>query len=116
MEIENISPADAARAAESGTLQIVDIRLAPDASADRIDRALNIPFPELARRFGEIDRSRPVAFLCKAGAKSQDAARMAAERGYDALNVDGGALAWNEQAREPVEPVARGVALQRLSD
>ena len=97
MDIENITPADAARRATAGTLQLVDIRLAPDAAADHIELASNIPFPELEGRIGELDRARPVAFLCRAGAKSQDAARIAAACGYDALNVEGGALAWREQ-------------------
>ena len=97
MDIKHIKPADAAAAASAGELQLVDIRLAPDAAADQIEPAVNIPFPELEGRFGEIDSARPVAFMCRAGAKSQEAARLATERGYDALNVEGGALAWREQ-------------------
>jgi rhodanese-related sulfurtransferase len=97
MHIKNIKPADAARAAEAGELQLVDIRLAPDAAADHIALAANIPFPELEGRIGELDRGRPVAFLCRAGAKSQEAAQMATGCGLDALNVEGGALAWREQ-------------------
>jgi rhodanese-related sulfurtransferase len=97
MDIKNVTPVDAAAAAGTGKLQVVDIRLAPDAATDRIELAANIPFPELEGRFAEIDRSLPVAFLCRAGAKSQEAARLAAERGYDALNVEGGAIAWRQQ-------------------
>ena len=97
MDIKNITPTEAARAAETGELQLVDIRLAADAAADRIELAANIPLPELAGRMAELDRVRPVAFLCRAGAKSQDAARLAAEHGYDAFNVEGGAIAWREQ-------------------
>jgi rhodanese-related sulfurtransferase len=97
MEIKNITPTAAARAAEAGELRLVDVRLAPDAAADRIELAVNIPLPELEARMGELDAARPVAFVCRAGARSQDAVRMAAERGYDALNVEGGALAWHDQ-------------------
>ena len=97
MDIKNIKPADAAAAVEAGELQLVDIRLAPDAAADRIALAANIPFPELEARIGELDGSRAVAFLCRAGAKSQEAAQLAARHGLDALNVEGGALAWRRQ-------------------
>jgi thiosulfate sulfurtransferase len=96
--IKIIVPSEASRAVEAGELQLVDIRLAPDAAADPVGGAVNIPFPELEQRIGEIDSARPVAFICKAGAKSQDAARIASERGYDAASVDGGLIVWNEQA------------------
>ena len=97
MTVKNIEPRDAARQAEAGELQLVDIRLAPDAAADLIALASNIPLPELEGRMGELDSSRPVAFMCRAGARSQDATRLATEHGFDALNVAGGALAWREQ-------------------
>ena len=95
--IKIIVPCAAARAVEAGELQLVDIRLAPDAAATPLAGAVNIPFPELQQRIGELDSARPVAFICKAGAKSQDAALIASDRGYDAASVDGGLIAWNEQ-------------------
>ena len=96
--IKIIVPSEAARAVAAGELQLVDIRLAPEAATKPLAGAVNIPFPELEQRIAELDNTRPVAFICKAGAKSQDAALIAAERGYDAASVDGGLVAWNEQA------------------
>jgi hydroxyacylglutathione hydrolase len=98
MTVKVIKPSEAASAAAVGELQLVDIRLASDVAADPLGGAVNIPLPELERRIGEIDSGRPVAFICKAGVKSRDAARIAGERGYDASSVDGGLAAWHEQA------------------
>jgi hydroxyacylglutathione hydrolase len=95
--IKIIVPSEASRAVAAGELQLVDIRLAPDAAATPLAGAVNIPFPELQQRIRELDSTRPVAFICKAGAKSQDAALVASERGYDAASVDGGLVAWNKQ-------------------
>ena len=92
--MKTITPADAARALEDGDLQVVDIRPPADVSETPIERALNIPFGELSTRLGEIDPARPVAFVCRAGVKSQDAAKLAKDHGLDALSVEGGADAW----------------------
>ena len=93
---QTIAPVDAARAADAGELQLVDIRPADEATEQRIAHALNIPFGQLDSRLGEIDADRPVAFVCRAGVRSKDAAKLATKRGLDALSVDGGAAAWHE--------------------
>jgi len=93
---KTIAPVDAARAADAGKLQLVDIRPEAEATEQRITHALNIPFGQLDARLGEIDTARPVAFVCRAGVRSKDAAKLATKRGLDALSVDGGANAWRE--------------------
>jgi rhodanese-related sulfurtransferase len=95
---KTIAPADAARAADAGELQLVDIRPEAEATEERIAHALNIPFGPLDARLGEIDAARPVAFVCRAGVRSEDAAKLATKRGFDALSVAGGATAWRESA------------------
>jgi rhodanese-related sulfurtransferase len=93
---QTIAPVDAARGAAAGELQLVDIRPADEATEQRIDRAVNIPFGQLDSRLGEIDSDRPVAFVCRAGVRSEDAAKLAAKHGFDAFSVEGGAAAWPE--------------------
>ena len=47
--IKIIVPSEAARAVQAGELQLVDIRLAPDAATKPLAGAVNIPFPCLER-------------------------------------------------------------------
>ena len=93
---KTIAPVDAARAADAGQLQLVDIRPEAEATDQLIAHALNIPFGQLDARLGEIDAARPVAFVCRAGVRSKDAAKLATKHGLDALSVDGGAAAWHK--------------------
>lgn len=93
---QTIAPLEAARAADAGELQLVDIRPPEEATEQRIDNAVNIPFGQLDARLEEIDAGRPVAFVCRAGVRSEDAAKLAAKRGFDAFSVEGGAAAWPE--------------------
>ena len=55
---------------------------------------LHIPL-RLPGRLSELDRDRPVAFLCRSGTRSSQAARLATKAGYEALNVRGGLHAWS---------------------
>lgn len=93
-----ITPAEV----EPGT-QLVDVRTAEERAVGRIpDDTAHIPFEELRDRAGEIDRGRPVVFYCRSGERSGVAADAFAASGFDAVNLAGGILAWN-QAGRPVE-------------
>jgi 3-mercaptopyruvate sulfurtransferase SseA len=48
----------------------------------------------LADRLGELDRTRPVVTVCRAGTRSAEAAEMLRGEGFDAESLDGGLLAW----------------------
>jgi 3-mercaptopyruvate sulfurtransferase SseA len=43
---------------------------------------------------GELDPSRPVVTVCRAGTRSADAAEYLRGQGFDAQSLDGGMLAW----------------------
>ena len=95
-KMKTIAPAEAARAASAGELQVVDVR-PPSAVAEApVAGAVNIPFGDLEARIEEINPSIPVAFVCRSGVRSKDAVKLARTHGLDALNVEGGALAWKE--------------------
>jgi len=89
-----IAPGEAARRLAAGELTLIDVRDPHELPAGRVRGARNLPLGELAARLGELDRDRPVAFICRSGARSATATRIAAGAGYDAVNVKGGMLAW----------------------
>lgn len=91
---KTLTPAEAAGALAQGDLQLVDVREGAELAQLRVKGATHIPLGQVAARLGELDRDRPVAFLCRSGSRSAAAARRAAKAGFDAANVQGGIVAW----------------------
>jgi rhodanese-related sulfurtransferase len=90
----SITPERAAARLTSGELVLVDVRQPAELRAGRVRDAVNIPLTRLPGRLDELDRGRPVAFLCHSGLRSSRATRIAIKAGYDAVNVRGGVRAW----------------------
>lgn len=93
-----LAPRDLAAWREAGRPHtLIDVRSASEAAICRIDGALLIPLPELARRLGEIPRGVPVVIHCKSGARSAQAVKTLAAAGLPgAKSLAGGILAWIE--------------------
>lgn len=85
---------------------VVDVRSAGEWAASHIPGSVSIPLEEIDRRLGELDRARPVAFVCASGIKSGAVASKVKALGYDARNVAGGMGAW-ARARLPVDAAGK---------
>ena len=72
---------------------IVDVRTPAEFAAGSIPGAVNIPLDELRRRLTQIESSR-VAIYCRVGQRGHIAVSLLRERGFDAVNLDGGYLTW----------------------
>jgi rhodanese-related sulfurtransferase len=105
-----MTPAEAAAALRRGELELVDVRGPAEVAEARVEGARHMPLVELAGRLGELDRGRPVAFLCRSGNRSAMAVRTAARAGYDARNVKGGIVAWARDGLPLTSDAARGAA------
>jgi rhodanese-related sulfurtransferase len=103
----SLTPTDAAAGLQRGELQVVDVREPAELAEVRVAGAQHIPLASLPARLGEIDRGRPVAFLCRSGSRSALATRAAAKAGLDAANVRGGVIAWS-RAGLPLSRDAQG--------
>jgi rhodanese-related sulfurtransferase len=91
---KSLTPGDAAAALSRGELQLIDVREPAELSEVRIKGARHIPLGQLSAKLGELDRGRPVAFVCRSGSRSAIATRSAMKAGLDAANVKGGITAW----------------------
>lgn len=78
--------------------QLVDVRTGSEYRGGHIPGARHLPTVDL----DALDRDRPVWLVCRSGARSARAAAQLAARGFDAVNVEGGTLAWRS-AGHPVE-------------
>lgn len=86
-------------------VQIVDVR-EPDefgGPMGRIAGAKLIPLGELGRRAGELDKTRPVVAVCRAGGRSAQATNILGALGFAKVaNLAGGMLRWRAEGH-PVE-------------
>ena len=107
-ESREVSREEARKLIEEGA-QLVDVRAEHEWSAGRIGGAVHLPLAELSERTGELDGDRPVVLYCRGGNRSTMATEALAAAGFDAAKLDGGIVAWAEDAL-PLEPEGGYVA------
>ena|SRR5438105_8630738 len=76
-------------------IQLVDCREPYEWEAGRIEGAIFLPLNSIMSGAGsELDKTRPIAVICRSGNRSELATMMFQARGYEAYNVEGGMEAW----------------------
>lgn len=75
---------------EADAVQLLDVRPAEMASVKPIPGALNIPFPQLRDRIGELDKNKPVVATCALGKMSYFASRVLSQNGFEVQTHIGG--------------------------
>ena len=104
MQIDpEIDPAEVARKHAAGEIQLVDVREQTEYDAGHIPGSLHISMSTIVQRSDEIDRDRPVAFICLMGARSAAVTDHFRNQGFDAYNVSGGFARWFQEDL-PTEP------------
>src|SRR5437762_6990414 len=58
---------------------------------------VHIPLGTLPRRFEELPKDARIVCACRSGSRSAQAAQFLRQRGYDAVNLEGGILAWSSR-------------------
>lgn len=87
---------------EGGAL-LVDVREAMEWDQGRIPGAVHLPLSELAARWQELPEAETTIFVCRSGARSEQAATAFARAGRpDCVNLDGGVQVWS-MAGKPFE-------------
>lgn len=104
---------------------VLDVRPAAVAELSPLPGTVNIPFPELRARLGELDRTKPWVTVCALGKTSYFASRVMAQAGYEVVSLAGGVrvrpvavpgvLATAPTAPAPAAPAA-SVALVPVSN
>ena len=108
-ERTELAPGDTARLLENGEIQLVDVREQFEYDAGHVPSSLHIPMNEIVARASEIDKDKPVAFICLMGARSAMVTDHFRQQGYDAYNVEGGFAHWFVE-KLPTEPEDAKVA------
>lgn len=90
--------------AEHPEALVLDVRNPDEWNDDlgHIDRARQIPLPDLSARAGEIAawKDKPIVVVCRAGGRSREATEFLRGAGFSqAMNLDGGMLAWRSSEK-----------------
>jgi glyoxylase-like metal-dependent hydrolase (beta-lactamase superfamily II)/rhodanese-related sulfurtransferase len=112
-KIELIDPEELARRVEGPQPPLVlDVRNAAEYAGEHIPGSLHIPYGDLAGRFDEIPRDRPLATICRGGKRSGLAASILQREGFaEIVHVGQGVGAW----RAGGHPVESGAATAPVS-
>jgi rhodanese-related sulfurtransferase len=74
---------------------VVDVREPWEYAQGHIPGALLIPLGQLAARLNELEPGRPVATVCASGNRSQSAAALLGQKGFQKVyNLSGGMYGW----------------------
>ncbi|GAB3692003.1 rhodanese-like domain-containing protein [Streptomyces sparsus] len=81
---------------------LLDVREPHEWAAGRAAEAVHIPMGQVVERFGdivELAAEERVFVMCRVGGRSAQVTQYLTRNGVDAVNVDGGMLAWAEAGR-----------------
>jgi rhodanese-related sulfurtransferase len=82
---------------------LLDCREDGEWAAGHIDGAVHIPMNEIPTRLADasakVTPERQIVVVCKVGSRSAHVAGWLNRNGYDAVNLDGGMLAWATSGR-----------------
>ena len=75
---------------------ILDVRQPEEYAEKNIPGSILIPLGELPNRLSELEqyKDKEIVVHCKSGGRSATAQKFLLEKGYNAVNLSGGILAW----------------------
>lgn len=102
MTIKEISPEELERLRDGGCF-LLDVREPLEHAEERVAGSHLIPLGELESRVDEIERAAPIVILCRSGRRGRQALKVLEANGVpEAMNLEGGLLAWKASGR-PLE-------------
>ncbi len=105
-KIERVNPKEYLKRMEAIKVQLVDIRTSKEFKQGHIENADNMDVLDssFVKYISKYQKDIPVYVYCTAGGKrSQDAAKILKENGYNVVNLDGGLVEWTKKGYKVVE-------------
>jgi rhodanese-related sulfurtransferase len=91
--VGRLSPVEAHEKAKAGAI-ILDVRTPLERQEGKIPGSQALPLNRLASEWEKLPRDKEIICQCRSGARSAQAARFLAAKGYKAYNLVGGIEAW----------------------
>ena len=99
--MEEVTPHEGQQRVQQGAV-LVDVREPNEYAEVHAQGARLMPLSTFTEDYAALEKDREVVVICRSGARSARAAQFLIEQGYNAVNLQGGTLAW-EQDGLPVE-------------
>lgn len=84
---------------EKKDVVLIDVRSEAEfnGSVGHLENAILIPLPELEQRYSELNefKDKEIIVYCRSGNRSRTATKFLMDKGFKAVNLEGGILAWN---------------------
>jgi NADPH-dependent 2,4-dienoyl-CoA reductase/sulfur reductase-like enzyme/rhodanese-related sulfurtransferase len=88
--------------------QVVDVREENEVKEKRIPNTIWIPYGDLKKRMGELDKEKDIAVHCESGLRSYKACLKLQHEGFkNVKNIDGGMLCWCYDVDSSLPPPTR---------
>lgn len=85
---------------------VLDVREDDEWAAGHVEGALHVPMSDFVARVGEVTEvladGRRAYVMCRVGGRSAQVTQYLVQQGIDAVNIDGGMLAWDGAGRPMV--------------
>jgi rhodanese-related sulfurtransferase len=82
---------------------VLDVREGDEWAAGHVEGALHVPMSDFVARFGEVTEALAdvgrAYVMCRVGGRSAQVTQYLVQQGIDAVNVEGGMLAWDGAGR-----------------
>ena len=101
VEVRNVNVAEALELLEGGAF-LLDVREDNEWESGRAPAAEHIALNEVPDHLDELPVGRTIVCVCRSGARSGRATKFLLDQGRDAVNLEGGMLAWSAEG-EPLE-------------
>lgn len=99
MSIPTTTPAEVkAKLAAGEAVTILDVREPDEVAGWAYPGAITIPLGEVEARVAELPLDVTITCACRSGGRSLKAATFLAANGFTVENLDGGQLAWMDEA------------------
>ena len=101
VEVRNVNVAEALELLDGGAL-LLDVREDNEWESGRAPNADHISLNEVPDHLDELPAGRTIVCVCRSGARSGRVTKFLLDHGRDAVNLEGGMLAWSAEG-EPLE-------------
>lgn len=93
---------------ESKDFRMIDVREMMEIAQGSIEGAEPMPMSMLGNHIQEIEKDRPVVFICRSGARSGQVCAYLTQHGYENVyNLSGGVISWNQHGLPFSQVVSR---------
>jgi rhodanese-related sulfurtransferase len=83
-------------------LFLLDVRELDEWNAGRAPGALHAPMSAIQQNLAVVPADRQVVVVCRVGGRSEQVTAWLVSQGYDAINLEGGMMAWAAAGRSIV--------------